>query len=89
MNITTSSLICIIIGFIIAIGGYNVAKNKGRNSTIWFFNCIFIGILALIIIALIPKLEDKKEDSWGIVVFIPAIIIFIVQLLIGLSNIIY
>jgi len=36
MNITTSSLICIIIGFIIAIGGYNVAKNKGRNSTIWF-----------------------------------------------------
>lgn len=28
MNITITSLICIIIGFIIAIGGYNVAKIK-------------------------------------------------------------
>jgi hypothetical protein len=40
--------------------GYKIAQRKGRNAPVWAAVSVLLGIIGIIIIALVPKTEEKK-----------------------------
>lgn len=53
-------MIEILIECLLAFGTYSIAKNKNRNKVAWAILGFLFGIIALIIVALLPKLEVDR-----------------------------
>ena len=53
-------MIEILIECLLAFGAYSIAKSKNRNKVAWAILGFLFGIIALIIVALLPKLEVDR-----------------------------
>lgn len=46
-----------------SITGYRIAKRKGRNAVVWALMGFLFGILALILLALLPSKAVKRSGE--------------------------
>lgn len=53
----------ILIWLVCAIGSAAIASNKGRSGLGWFFVSSILGVFGLLLVAILPKLEDKSEAA--------------------------
>lgn len=54
-------LIFIVFPIFIAIGGSLLAKRKHRNGILWFFSCLFTGLMGLLVLACSSSLDYDDE----------------------------
>lgn len=51
---------------LMGVAGYNLAKKKNRNGYLWFFNCISLGLLGLLVLACSTSLDDDEDSDYDI-----------------------
>lgn len=58
-------LIVLAVNAIMGYGGYNIAKTKNRDASLWAILCGLFGVLPLIILACLPSVSVDKslEDA--------------------------
>lgn len=57
-------MIEILIWCLFAYGSYTIAKSKNRNETVWAVLGVLFGIFALIVVALLPKVENDNVITY-------------------------
>jgi len=57
----TFIIVILIFGVIFGFACSSIAKSKNREQVGWFFGGLFLGLIGLIIIALLPKLNNTKS----------------------------
>lgn len=72
----------ILVSLILGAAGYSLAKKKYRNGWLWFFNCIFLGLLGLLVLACSSSFDpdddyfDEETDMLGWWMFVIGILWF-------------
>lgn len=56
-------MIEVLIWCLFAFGTYSIAKSKNRNEVVWAVLGVLFGIFALIVVALLPKLEVDDTNT--------------------------
>ena len=56
-------MIEVLIWCLFAFGTYSIAKSKNRNEVVWAVLGVLFGIFALIVVALLPKLEVDVTNT--------------------------
>lgn len=56
-------MIKVLIWFLFTFVTYSIAKSKNRNEVVWAILGVLFGIFALIVVALLPKLEVDDTNT--------------------------
>lgn len=56
-------VVAIVVALLFSLWGTNMAEHRGRNKTVWGIVCFLTGLLGIIVLAFVPKTEEKKREE--------------------------